>query len=89
MKPAQEGLSTQAHKLIFVQLPGEPRLLSGGCKNHVGGMTAGALAGAGWAATAIAVVALFDKKSWTYIAINGGHQIVSFITMGDILGAWR
>ena len=55
----------------------------------VWGMTAGALAGAGWAATAIAVVALFEKKSWTYIAINGGYQIVSFVTMGAILGGWR
>jgi hypothetical protein len=55
----------------------------------VWGMIAGGLAGVGWAATAIATVALFEKKSWTYIAINGGYQIVSFITMGAILGAWR
>jgi len=55
----------------------------------VWGMTAGGLAGVGWAATAIATVALFEKKSWTYIAINGGYQAVSFITMGAILGGWR
>ncbi len=53
------------------------------------GATAGALAGVGWAAAAIAVVALFEQKSWTYIAINGGYQIVSFIVMGAILGGWR
>jgi len=55
----------------------------------VWGMTAGALAGAGWAAAAIGVVGLFEQKSWTYIAINGGYQIVSFVTMGAILGGWR
>jgi len=55
----------------------------------VWGMTAGALAGVGWAAAAIAVIALFEQKSWTYIAINGGYQIVSFIVMGAILGGWR
>ena len=55
----------------------------------VWGMTAGALAGAGWAAAAIAVIALFEQKSWTYIAINGGYMTVSFVVMGAILGAWR
>ena len=53
------------------------------------GMIAGALAGVGWVAMAIATIALFEQKSWGYIAINGGYQIVAFIVMGAILGAWR
>ena len=53
------------------------------------GMTAGALAGAGWVACAIAVVGLFENRSWAYIGINAGYQIVSFVVMGAILGAWR
>jgi len=53
------------------------------------GMTAGALAGAGWVASAIAVIGLFENRSWVYIGINAGYQIVSFVVMGAILGAWR
>lgn len=53
------------------------------------GMAAGALAGVGWVATAIAVIGLFENKSWTYIGINAGYQIVSFVVMGAILGGWR
>ena len=55
----------------------------------VWGMTAGLLAGVGWVATAIAVVALFENKSWTYIFINAGYNIVTFALMGLIIGAWR
>lgn len=55
----------------------------------VWGMTAGALAGVGWVATAIAVIGLFENKSWAYIGINAGYQIVSFVVMGAILGGWR
>src|SRR5687768_9611467 len=34
------------------------------------GMTAGALAGVGWVAMAIAIIGLFENKSWRYIFIN-------------------
>ena len=53
------------------------------------GMTAGALAGLGWVAAGFAVVALFENRSWSYILVNGGYQIVAFVSMGAILGAWR
>ena len=53
------------------------------------GMTAGALAGFGWVAAALAIVGLFENKSWTYIFINGGYNIVTFSLMGLIIGAWR
>lgn len=53
------------------------------------GITAGALAGAGWVAAGLAVVALFENRSWTYIFVNGGYLIVAFVLMGAILGAWR
>ena len=55
----------------------------------VWGMTAGALAGVGWVATGIAVVALFENKSWTYIFINAGYNAVAFTIMGAIIGVWR
>ena len=55
----------------------------------VWGITAGLLAGFGWVAAGIAIIALFENRSWTYIFVNGGYQIVAFVTMGAILGAWR
>ncbi|HAB16807.1 MAG TPA: DUF1761 domain-containing protein [Verrucomicrobiota bacterium] len=55
----------------------------------VWGMVAGALAGAGWVAAAVGIIGLFENRSWTYIGINAGYQIVAFIIMGAILGSWR
>lgn len=49
----------------------------------------GFLTGFGWVATALAVNALYEQKSWKYIFINGGFWIVVFTLMGLILGAWK
>ena len=53
------------------------------------GATAGALAGLGWVAMSIAIIGLFENKSWGYIAINGGYVTVAFTIMWLIIGAWR
>ena len=53
------------------------------------GATAGFLAGFGWVALAIASIALYERRSWKYVLINGGYMTVSFVVMGLILGAWR
>lgn len=53
------------------------------------GATAGALAGLGWVAMSIAIIGLFENKSWGYIAINGGYVTVAFTIMGLIIGSWR
>lgn len=63
--------------------------LSGPTTNLTWGMAAGGLAGFGWVAMAIAIVGLFENKSWKYIAINGGYMTVAFVIMGAIIGAWR
>lgn len=55
----------------------------------VWGMTAGALAGLGWVAMAVAIICLFENRSWKHILINGGYMTVAFTLMGAILGAWR
>jgi hypothetical protein len=52
------------------------------------GIGAGALA-AVWVVLGMAVVALFERRPWSYILINGGYWVVSFLVMGAILGAWR
>ena len=53
------------------------------------GATAGALAGVGWVALGIAVIALFERRPLAYVLINGGYWAVAFTIMGAILGAWR
>jgi hypothetical protein len=53
------------------------------------GATAGFLAGFGWVAMGIGVVALFEKRPWAYVLINGGYLTVALVVMGAILGAWR
>ena len=53
------------------------------------GTAAGLAAGLGWAAMGLGVVALFERRPFSYILINGGYLTVSFTAMGAILGAWR
>ena len=52
------------------------------------GLTAGFLAGV-WAAAAMAIVALFEKRSVSYVLINAGYMLVAFSVKGLIIGAWR
>lgn len=49
----------------------------------------GFLTGFGWIFFGIAVVALFELRSWTYILINGGYWVVTMTLMGVILAAWK
>jgi hypothetical protein len=53
------------------------------------GMTSGFLAGFGWVALGIGVIALFENRSLKYVLINGGYMLVAFTIMGAILGAWK
>ena len=53
------------------------------------GMLAGFLAGFGWVALSLAVIGLFERRSWKYMLINGGYLVVAFVLMGTVLGAWR
>jgi len=53
------------------------------------GMTAGALAGIGWVATAIGINYLYEQKSFKIWLINAGYMAVSFTVMGAILGVWH
>lgn len=53
------------------------------------GILAGFLAGFGWVALSVAVIALFERRSWKYMLINGGYMVIAFILMGAVLGAWR
>ncbi|RPJ24970.1 MAG: DUF1761 domain-containing protein [Chloroflexi bacterium] len=53
------------------------------------GATAGFLAGFGWSTLSFAILALFERRSWKYIFVNGGFITVYFTLIGFILGAWR
>lgn len=57
--------------------------------NLTWGITAGALAGFGWVAMAIAIIGVFENRSWAYVLINGGYMTVAFVVMGAIIGVWR
>lgn len=53
------------------------------------GATAGFLAGFGWVAMGLGIVSLFERRSWTYVMVNGGYLTVALVLMGAILGGWR
>ncbi len=53
------------------------------------GATAGFLAGFGFSTLVFAIIALFERRSWKYIFINGGFITVYFTLIGFILGFWR
>ena len=53
------------------------------------GATAGFLAGFGWSTLIFAIIALFERRTWRYIFINGGFITVYFTLIGFILGLWR
>lgn len=53
------------------------------------GMIAGALAGIGWVATAMAITYLFEARSMKLFLINAGYHAVTFIVMGGIIGFWK
>jgi hypothetical protein len=37
----------------------------------------------------VAIMGLFERKSWKYIFINGGYWVVCFILIGGIVCAWE
>jgi Protein of unknown function (DUF1761) len=53
------------------------------------GAAAGFLAGAGWGAMGIGIIAVFEHRSLGYVLINGGYLTVALTVMGAILGGWR
>lgn len=66
----------------------DPQPGCGPATDLVWGLTAGALAGI-WVFCSLAIVALFEMRSWRYIFINGGYCLVALTLMGAIIGAWR
>jgi hypothetical protein len=63
--------------------------LGGPGTTAIWGIAAGVLTGLGWVTMSIAIISLFENRSWSYIAINGGYITVAFTIMGLIIGAWR
>lgn len=53
------------------------------------GVTAGAMVGIAWVATAFGVVYLFERRPIRLFWINAGYQMVVYTVMGAILGAWH
>lgn len=42
-----------------------------------------------WAVAMFIIIALFEQRTFRYIAINCGYVIVYFAVIGFILGVWR
>ena len=51
------------------------------------GAAAGAVAGVAWVVAAFGVNYLFERRSLSLFAINGGYNAVTFTVMGAIVGA--
>ena len=52
------------------------------------GLTAGFFAGAGWVATFLGVLYLFEMQTLKAYFINAGYCTVALTVMGGIVGAW-
>ncbi|CAN5340047.1 hypothetical protein BH20ACI2_BH20ACI2_22190 [soil metagenome] len=50
---------------------------------------AAALLVAVWEVGMFIIIALFEQRSFKYVAINSGYMIVYFAIIGFILGIWR
>lgn len=53
------------------------------------GVTAGAMVGIAWVATAFGVVYLFERRPMQLFWVNAGYQMAVYPLMGAILGAWH
>ena len=60
-----------------------------GPPNLAWGIAAGALAGVGWVATAMAITYLFEKRSLKLFLVNAGYHAVTFMLMGGVIGVWK
>lgn len=63
--------------------------LGGSGTNWQWGLTAGLLAGVGWAATMFVIISLFEQRSFKYMLINCGYITIYFGLIGFVLGIWR
>ncbi len=54
-----------------------------------GTLAASLAAGVGFALAPFWMLALFERKPFAYVAVNGGYLLVGFAVMGVILGAWK
>lgn len=66
---------------------GDPEAAS--MMNAANGSFYGFLTGFGWVSMVLAVNALYEQKSWSYIFLNGGYWIIVYTLMGLILGSWH
>jgi len=53
------------------------------------GMLHGCMTGLFLALPVIGINALFERRSWKYILINGGYFVVALTIMGGIICAWE
>lgn len=64
-------------------------LLSGPATSWIQGLMSGFFLGCAGCVPIFTAIALFEKRSWRYIGINGAYIIIYFSMIGLILGVWR
>jgi hypothetical protein len=53
------------------------------------GLMYGFFTGFGWIAAGLFIVGLFERRSATLMAINGGYMALALTMMGGVIAAWR
>ena len=77
---------TMAFLAGFIQAFALAMFLHSGASAMIGGIFAGIIA-LFFLAVNLYKNSLFERRPFTYVLINGGHDIVVFVVMGMILGA--
>ncbi|MGZ5132723.1 MAG: DUF1761 domain-containing protein [Caldimonas sp.] len=53
------------------------------------GTFAGLATGLGWVAMSLAIIYLFEQRSFKLWLVNAGCQVVTYTLMGAVIGGWR
>ena len=88
-KPNMAKIMSLTFVLTFIMVTNLAFFISGPETTAGTGALYGFLTGFGWVAMAMILTALYESRTWRYMAINGGYMAVGFTVAGLILGAWK
>lgn len=88
---AQQGHPAKIYGGAFVMTFIAATLLAvviGSHKSLLVGLHWGLIVGLGWVATSFATNYLFERRSLKLWLVNAGYNVVLFLVMGAVIGAW-
>jgi ethanolamine transporter EutH len=53
------------------------------------GAIVGVVAWLGFVFTTVMAIALFERRSFLYVAVTAGQPLLALVAMGAVIGAWR